>query len=101
MEPPRIVLGPFQVGQVIGRGGMGTVFRAEHARQGAAVAVKVVSAARVRDAQYRAAFQHEVRAVASLDHPTIVMVLDQGIVDGAAAVASRGQLVEGRPYLVM
>src|SRR5687768_8521134 len=71
-----VAVGPFALVEPIGRGGMGTVWRAVHVLSSTVVAVKVLRAAS-GDASL-AAFRNEVRAVARLDHPGIAMVLDVG-----------------------
>lgn len=96
-----IVVGPFELGELLGVGGMGEVWRATHRVQKVEVAVKVITAMRARDQRFREAFQNEVRAVAGLDHPGIVHVFDYGEVDGPAAAASLDRLVAGSPYLAM
>jgi tetratricopeptide (TPR) repeat protein len=86
-------LGPFQLVERIGMGGMGQVWRASHASQGVPVAVKILSPTAAKDDEFVQAFKNEVRAVAALHHPHIVTVLDYGQVpDGPSA---------GAPYLVM
>lgn len=96
-----ISLGPFVLEAPIGRGGMGEVWRGRHREQGIPVAAKVLSA-RISDDQSRlVSFRNEIHAVAGLDHPNIVWVLDAGTVDAAAERASKGRLVESNPYLVM
>lgn len=97
----RIPLGPFELTTRIGVGGGGEVWRGLHVRQGVEVAVKVMTATRARDERYHAAFENEVRAVAGLEHPGIVTVLDYGLVDAAADAVSEGRLVAGSPYLAM
>jgi len=94
-------LGPFQLCEEIGRGGMGSVFRGEHVTTGVQVAIKIIGPSFARDERLRAAFRDEVRAVAALDHPGVVMVFDQGSVDAAAEASSGGKLAEGAPFLVM
>lgn len=94
-------LGPWHVGERLGSGGSGDVYAAVHPTQGVRVAVKVVTAARARDALFLEAFAREVRAVARLQHPGVVTVLDLGVVDEAAAEASGGALAHGAPYLAM
>jgi tetratricopeptide (TPR) repeat protein len=96
-----IPLGPFRLTRRIGRGGMAEVWSGVHASQGVPVAVKVMTGERSREEQYRAAFRNEVQAVASLDHPGIVMVLDHGEVGPGVEDASRGLLPAGSPYLAM
>ncbi|MBW2526038.1 MAG: protein kinase [Deltaproteobacteria bacterium] len=100
-EPIIASLGPFQLRSLLGRGGMGEVWRAEHGTQNVPVAVKVMTAERARAKRYRAAFGREVRAVARLEHPGITAVFDHGEVSEQAERRSEGMLVAGSPYLVM
>lgn len=62
-----------------------------------AVSIKVITADKAQDAYFRAAFRNEVRAVAGLDHPGVVLVLDYGEVPFDAP----SPLSPGCPYLVM
>ena len=101
MTGDRIRLGPFDLHAPIGRGGMAEVWQGVHVEQGVPVAVKVVTVAQARESKFRDAFRNEVQAVAALDHPGIVLVLDQGAVPLEAQARSGGRLVEGSPYLVM
>lgn len=94
-------LGPFELESEIARGGMGSVWRGRHVTQGLPVAAKVISSERARDPLYLEAFQREVRAVATMDHPGIVRVFDQGAIPPRAEAESSGALVAGSPYLVM
>lgn len=96
-----IRLGPFELLQPVGKGGMGVVWRGQHVDTGVQVAVKVITQRVSRDDRTLAAFKNEVRAVAGLQHPGVVWVVDYGEVDAEASTASEGQLVTGSPYLVM
>jgi serine/threonine protein kinase/tetratricopeptide (TPR) repeat protein len=96
-----IPLGPFQLTRRIGRGGMGEVWSGYHRGQGVPVAVKVVTADVARDPRYVTYFRNEVRAMAGLDHPSIVVVYDYGLVSHEAEYRSEGELNAGAPYLVM
>ncbi len=96
-----IHLGPFVLTAPIASGGMGQVWHGTHASTGLPVAVKVVREELARVPQHVATFRNEVRAMARLDHPCILTVLDYGEVDAAAATSSDGMMVEGSPYLVM
>ena len=98
-EPIR--LGPFVVEASLGRGAQGTVWRAAHPPTGLRVAIKVLASLQARDQAARAAFRREVRAAAGLDHPNIVVVLDQGEVSPEAEGASQGALRAGSPWLAM
>ena len=80
---------------------MGEVWRGHHLDEGLPVAVKVVTREGAREASALEAFRREVRAVAGLEHPSIVSVFDHGEVDARAAVDSGGELAEGCPFLIM
>ena len=67
---------------VLGRGGMGKVYRAEDIRLKRAVAVKFLSPRLVRDERQKKRFLREAQAMAALDHPSICPVYDVGEVDG-------------------
>ncbi|MBC8164732.1 MAG: serine/threonine-protein kinase [Bryobacteraceae bacterium] len=75
-------LGPYELGPLIGEGGMGSVFKARDVRLGRPVAVKVVKG------PFTDRFDSEVRAIARLNHPHICAVYDVGT-------------CRGRPYLVL
>ena len=71
-------LGPYEIDDLIGRGGMGEVYRASDTRLGRDVAVKVLSSHLADDPASLARFRREARAVAALSHPNIVAVFDVG-----------------------
>jgi serine/threonine protein kinase len=89
-------LGPFAVEAVVGEGGMGRVWRGSHRRQAVPVAVKVLNE-RFCTPKFANAFRNEARAVAQLDHPHIVVILDYGLVPQGGI----GPLAGRSPYLVM
>ncbi|MCP4805548.1 MAG: protein kinase [Proteobacteria bacterium] len=93
-------LGPFELLRPIARGGMGVVWRALHRRQGLTVAIKVLRP-EARSRTLLDGLRNEVRAVASLEHPHIVWLYDQGEVGSAAAAESDGMLQAGTPWLAM
>jgi serine/threonine protein kinase/tetratricopeptide (TPR) repeat protein len=80
---------------------MAEVWSGAHAAQGVPVAVKVMTGERAREASFREAFRNEAQAVASLDHPGIVIVFDHGEIVPEAEEASRGLLTLGSPALAM
>ncbi|MBX2803065.1 MAG: protein kinase [Myxococcales bacterium] len=90
-------LGPFRIESPLGQGGMATVWRALHQERGIPVALKILDRTTEDLAQ---AFQNEVRAVAKLDHPSVVWVFDVGVV-GAQTAASEPRLPEGTPFIAM
>jgi len=96
-----IALGTLDLFEVIGKGGMGVVWRGIHRPTKQPVAVKFLTSEGVNQPWYVEAFRAEVRAVARLHHPSIITVFDHGLVTEDVAQASQGQLVAGCPYLVM
>ena len=67
-------IGGYRVLDRLGRGGMGTVFLAEHPLLGKRVAVKALSAGLQADMAVRGRFLREARAAAALDHPNVVQI---------------------------
>ncbi len=88
MEPSKPTrIGAYDIVDVIGRGGMGTVFRGNDPRIGRAVAIKVLTAA-AEDPDLLIRFYREAKYTGSLHHQNIVTVYELGHQDGV-------------PYLVM
>jgi len=114
-------VGSFELLDELGRGGMAEVWRAAYrcpevltsgqalpraaeraeAVEPQLVALKVLTTARARREAYVSAVQREVRAIARLDHPHVLVVLDQGQISPESARASGGRLVAGSPWLAM
>lgn len=92
---PGSQVGPYQVRDLLGEGGMGTVYRAHDARLRRDVAVKVLRADVVADPDRQALFLQEARSVSALKHPNIVTVHDLGTEADVAYMVM--ELVEGRP----
>jgi len=86
-------LGPYEIVEPIGAGGMGEVYRARDARLGREVAVKVLPAALSRDADRLKRFEQEARAASALNHPNILSVFDIGTHEGAPFLVM--ELLEG------
>jgi tRNA A-37 threonylcarbamoyl transferase component Bud32 len=82
---PRTVDNRYRIEQLIGRGGMGAVYRARDMRLDRLVAVKVVRAELLGDPEARRRFRREAQIIARLQHPAIVSVFDFGtFADGGA-----------------
>ena len=78
MEEPRRLGGRYELGGVLGRGGMAEVYLAHDSRLGRSVAVKTLRADMARDPSFQARFRREAQSAASLNHPAIVAVYDTG-----------------------
>ncbi|MCB9744354.1 MAG: protein kinase [Alphaproteobacteria bacterium] len=94
-------MGAFLLEERVGRGGMGEVWRARHHAQGTPVAIKLVGGEGARDDWYRAAFRTEVQAVARLNHPNIVTVVDHGELQALVPVLDDAGFGVGTPWLAM
>jgi hypothetical protein len=82
-------LAGYRIESVIGRGGMGVVYLAEHLRLKRKVALKVLPPELAEDERFRDRFIHESELAASLDHPNIVDIYDAGEADGLLYLAMR------------
>ena len=87
-------LGPYEIANSIGSGGMGDVYRARDTRLERDVAVKVLPERFVRDSEARHRFELEAKAVAALTHPNILAIHDYGSTDDAAYSVT--ELLEGQ-----
>jgi beta-lactam-binding protein with PASTA domain/predicted Ser/Thr protein kinase len=73
-----LVGGRYELGEIIGRGGMAEVLHGTDVRLGRDVAVKVLREDLARDPSFQARFRREAQSAASLDAPTVVAVYDTG-----------------------
>lgn len=76
MKKPEIIAGKYEVLELIGRGGMGTVFKAYHRNLDRTVAIKMLAEELASDPEFRARFQQEALLIAKLNHPNIVGIYD-------------------------
>ena len=75
---PVVLSGRYEMGEVIGRGGMAEVHRGRDLRLGRVVAIKALRVDLVTDETFQARFRREAQSSASLNHPNIVAVYDTG-----------------------
>jgi serine/threonine protein kinase len=75
---PGTRLGPYEVLSLIGAGGMGEVYRGRDTRLDRSVALKILAPTLAPDADFRARFTREARAVSALNHPHICSLYDVG-----------------------
>jgi serine/threonine-protein kinase len=78
MTTPQVLGERYEIGGVLGRGGMAEVHRGRDLRLGREVAVKVLRSDLARDPSFQVRFRREAQAAASLNHPAIVAVYDTG-----------------------
>jgi YVTN family beta-propeller protein len=90
---PGTAVAGYRVEALIGRGGMGAVYRASEEGLGRNVALKVIAPELAQDERFRERFLRESRIAASLDHPHVIPIYQAGEEDGVLFLAMR--YVEG------
>ena len=75
---PGTRFGGYEILELVGRGGMGRVYRAVQLSLGRTVALKVLDRRLARNPVFRERFERESRALTALDHPNIVRIIDRG-----------------------
>jgi serine/threonine-protein kinase len=95
---PRLVGGRYEIGPVLGYGGMAEVYRGHDVRLGREVAVKTLRADLARDPTFHTRFRREAQSAAALNHPAIVSVYDTGedVVNGVTVPYIVMEYIEGR-----
>lgn len=94
---PRVLSGRYRVDELIGRGGMATVFRGYDLTLGRQVAIKLLNRDLADDNSFRTRFRLEAQAASRMAHPTIVRVYDAG----EDTETSPDGTVRPVPYIVM
>jgi len=92
--PPGTVLGPYEIIEVAGTGGMGQVYRARDGRLKRDVAIKTLPIEFASDSARRSRFEREATVLASLNHPNIGAIHD--VVEAGAGPYLILEFVEGR-----
>ncbi len=87
-------IGHYQVESLLGKGGMGVVYRAKDTRLGRAVALKVLPPEFMRDAERKARFLQEARTASAVNHPAIAQIYD--VDEGPNGLFLAMEFVEGR-----
>lgn len=88
------LFGHYRLTGLLGRGGMGEVYRAEDTNKGRTVALKILAEQYWQDEKFRTRFQRESRAAAVLQEPHVIPIHDWGEIDGHPYIDMR--LVEGK-----
>ena len=94
---PRVLSGRYRVEELIGRGGMATVYRGYDVTLGRQVAIKLLNRDLANDNAFRTRFRMEAQAASRMAHPTIVRVYDAG----EDTETSPDGSVRPVPYIVM
>ncbi len=97
-EVPTLLGGRYEVGALLGRGGMAEVHRGYDSRLGRDVAIKLLRSELARDATFLSRFRREAQSAASLNHSSIVAIYDHG--EDHIHIESGGSEVNV-PYIVM
>ena len=90
--PPRVIQG-YAIVEVLGSGGMGAVYRAEHPVHGA-TALKLIPGFAVAEGSARARFEREANILRSVEHPTLCRIYESFVADDYAGIAM--ELVTGQ-----
>lgn len=77
-DQERVLAGRYQVGEIIGRGGMADVFEGVDLRLGRKIAIKLLKSDLANDENFESRFAQEAQASAKMAHPTIVRIYDAG-----------------------
>lgn len=96
-EVPKLLGGRYEVGELLGRGGMAEVHLGYDSRLGRQVAIKMLRSDLARDQTFISRFRREAQSAAGLNHASIVAVYDHG---EDSATESGGAEVKV-PYIVM
>jgi eukaryotic-like serine/threonine-protein kinase len=92
-----VLAGRYQVGEIIGRGGMADVFEGVDLRLGRKIAIKLLKSDLANDENFESRFAQEAQASAKMAHPTIVRIYDAG---EEVSTDSNGN-VRKTPFIVM
>ena len=89
LEPGRVISGKYRIVRLLGRGGMGTVYLADHILLGRQRALKFISNELSQSPRFLARFRREAQAAIELRHPNVIEVVDLD------------QAEDGSPYIAM
>ncbi len=96
-EVPKLLGGRYEVGELLGRGGMAEVHRGHDSRLGRQVAIKMLRSELARDQTFLTRFRREAQSAAGLNHASIVAVYDHG----EDLLTETGGAQVKVPYIVM
>ncbi len=90
---PPVSVGPYEILDLLGAGGMGEVYRARDPRLGREVAIKVLPSSLSADEGRLSRFQQEARSAGMLNHPNVLAIYDVGTHNGSPYLVS--ELLDG------
>ncbi len=89
------LIGQYKIIGLIGRGGMGAVYKANHERLNRICAIKVLPTRLAQDKEFKRRFEREAQIIARLIHPNIIPIYEIGKIDGRDFIAM--PFIEGHP----
>src|SRR5215468_3219568 len=92
---PGTQVGQYAILSLLGRGGMGEVYRARDPKLKRDIAIKVLPEATAADPERRARFEREAQSIAALSHPNIITIYSVEEADGVLFLTM--EYVEGKP----
>jgi eukaryotic-like serine/threonine-protein kinase len=93
LGPGAVIVGRYQLESLLGRGGMGSVWRAEHLNLKSSIAIKLLDPAIAGNEQMVGRFLREAQSAASLRSPNVVQIFDYGVDEGTGFIAM--ELLQG------
>lgn len=96
LAPTRVIAGKYRLGKILGEGGMGAVYEAEHRELGNKVAVKLLSEQSINNPNSLARFRREAKVMGQIHHENVIAVMDAGT-DDAGVPFLVMELLDGEP----
>lgn len=93
--PGTVFMGRYRLESMLGQGGMGSVWRAEHLQLRSPVAIKMLDPAIAHDEQMLARFMREAQACAALRSPHVVQIFDYGVDEGTGTAFIAMEMLQG------
>ncbi len=97
LAPGTIVGGRFKINRLIGRGGMGEVYAAQHVNTSKEVALKIIHTAASASKEQTRRFMREARAATAIEHPNVIEVFDV-FEDANGTAVMVMELLKGEPF---
>ena len=96
-----IKIGPFEAIELADSGAMGHVWRGRHTETNTPVAIKVIPRTESASEGHVFRLRSEIRAIARIDHPGVISIIDEGVIEDPAGLVGDHSIPKGSPYIVM